>query len=130
MAKWKLATDIDGKDIRKIPVTVQDGSFRAAIAAGTDDVAVTAPGAALPVRLEGIVVRPGETTKLPPTTIAPVAGSSILHGKVVPARPGCEVKLLYEGKEWASVQTDNEGRYEFKEIPAGTYEAAPGGRTA
>jgi hypothetical protein len=47
---------------------------------------------------------------------------------VVPARPGCEVKLLYEGKEWASVQTDNEGRYEFKEIPAGTYEAAPGSR--
>jgi hypothetical protein len=112
----------EGKDIRTIPVTGQDGSFRAAVAAGTYDVAVRAPGAALPVRLGGIVVRPGETTKLQPITVTPVAGSSILHGKVVPARPGSEVRLLYEGRERASVQTDKEGRYEFKEIPAGAYE--------
>jgi hypothetical protein len=119
----------DGKDVKTIPVTGQDGLFRAAVAAGTYAVAVTAPGAALPVRLEGIVVRPGETTKLLPITVTRVAGSAILCGKVVPAQPGCEVKLLYEGKERASVQTDKEGRYEFKEIPAGTYEVraiAPG----
>jgi carboxypeptidase family protein len=119
----------DGKDIRTIPVTAQDGSFRAAVAAGTYDVAVTTPGAAFPVRLEGIVVRPGETTKLSPIMVTPVAGASTLLGKVFPARPGLEVKLLYEGQERASVQTDKEGRYEFKEIPAGAYEVraiAPG----
>jgi hypothetical protein len=112
----------DGKDVQIIPVTGQDGSFRAAVAAGTYAVAVTAPGAALPVKLEGIVVKSGETTKLLPVTVAPVVGSATLCGKVINAQLGCEVKLLQEGKERASVQTDKEGRYEFKEIPAGTYE--------
>jgi len=119
----------DGKDVLAIPVTTQDGSFRAAVAAGIYAVAITAPGAALPIRLEGIVVRAGEATKLSPITVTPIVGSAILCGKVVPPQPGCEVKLIYEGKERASVQTDKEGRYEFKEIPAGTYEVraiAPG----
>ena len=65
----------DGKDVQTIPVTGHDGSFRAAVAAGTYAVAATAPGAAFPVRLEGIVVRPGEATKLLPITVTPVAGS-------------------------------------------------------
>jgi hypothetical protein len=112
----------DGRVVQTIPVTGQDGSFRAAVAAGTYAVAVTAPGAALPVKVEGIVVRPAEVTKIQPITVTPVVGSAILCGKVVNAQPGCEVKLLQEGKERASVQTDKEGRYEFKEIPAGTYE--------
>ncbi len=112
----------DGKNVATVLVSIQDGSFKAGVAAGTYTIAVMAPGAVFPVRLEGIIVRSGETTKLQPITVASAGGAANLVGKVVPARPGCEVKLLYEGKERASVQTDKEGRYEFKEIPAGTYE--------
>jgi hypothetical protein len=112
----------DGKDVQTIPITSQDGTFRAAVAAGTYAVAITAPGAALPIRLEGIVVRSGETTKLQQITIMPIVGSATLCGKVVNAQPGCEVKLFYEGKERAAVQTDKESRYEFEKIPAGNYE--------
>jgi hypothetical protein len=93
-----------------------------AVAAGTYAVAVKTAGASLPIKLEGVVVESGKTTKLRPISIAPMVGAASLCGKVVNAAPGCEVKLLQEGQERASVQTDKEGRYEFKEIPAGNYE--------
>jgi hypothetical protein len=59
----------------------------------------------------------------------PPAGKSVLTGKVTPPRLDSEVKLIYEGKERAAAHTDSEGRYEFKELPDGTYEVratAPG----
>jgi len=60
---------------------------------------------------------------------APASGKAVLSGRIIPPRPDIEVKLLQEGKERAAVRTDREGRYEFRELPAGTYEVratAPG----
>jgi hypothetical protein len=58
----------------------------------------------------------------PPARATAPAGTASLTGRVIPPGPGVEVKLLSEGRERAAVRTDSEGRYEFKEIPDGTYE--------
>jgi hypothetical protein len=70
---------------------------------------------------DGSAVKSRETTTLSPVDRAQTAGKSVIYGKVSPPRPDTEVKLLYEGKERAAARTDNEGKYEFKELPAGTY---------
>ena len=44
-----------------------------------------------------------------------------MSGKIRPPRPDVELKLIYEGKERAAVHADHEGKYEFKEVPAGAY---------
>jgi hypothetical protein len=111
-----------GKEEQTVPSPAPDGTFRLALAPGTYTITVTAPGSSFPLTFDGIVVRPGETTTLPPIQLAPSVGTASLSGRVVPPQQGTEVKLLQEGKERAAVHTDSEGRYEFKEIPDGTYE--------
>ena len=118
-----------GKNIMTVNAAGQDGKFKLALAAGSYTVSVSAPNYAYPLQLNDVVVKPGETTILPPFELMPPAGKSVLTGKVIPLRPDSEVKLIYEGKERAAVHTDSEGKYEFKELPAGTYEVrakAPG----
>lgn len=118
----RVTANSGGRDVQTVP-PAQDGTFRLVLAAGTYTITVTAPGSSFPLRFEGIVVRAGETTTLPPVRLAAgAAGTASLSGRVIPPRQGSEVKLLYEGRERAAVRTDSEGRYEFKEIHAGTYE--------
>ena len=113
----------DGKDIVSVPASVQDGSFKLSVPAGVYAINVTVPGSSYPLTFHDIAVKPGETTKLPPITLTPPPmGKAVLSGRVKPPRPDTEVKLIYEGKERAAVHTDREGRYEFKELPAGTYQ--------
>jgi hypothetical protein len=84
----------------------------------------SAPGTLLPMRLAGGADGPGRNTVLPmlaQLSSAP-AGTASLSGRVIPPGPDSEVRLLYEGRERAAVRTDSEGRYEFKEVPAGNYE--------
>jgi hypothetical protein len=111
----------DGKNLLTVPAGGQDGKFKLTLAAGTYTIHIAASGSAYPLTLDNIVVKPGETTILSPIELMPSAGKASLFGRVIPPRPGSEVKLMYEGKERASVQTDREGKYEFKELPAGTY---------
>lgn len=111
----------DNKDIATIPAGGQDGKFKLTLAAGTYSIKVTAPDSPYPLILNNIIVKSGESTILPPLELAPSAGKATLSGKVTPPRPDSEVKLIYEGKERAAVHTDSEGRYEFKEVPIGTY---------
>lgn len=118
-----------GKNILTVNAAGQDGKFKLAVAAGSYTVSVSAPNSPYPLQLNDVVVNPGETTILPPIELMPPAGKSILTGKVIPPRLDSEVKLIYGGKERAAAHTDSEGRYEFKELPAGMYEVratAPG----
>ncbi len=119
----------EGNTIATVRAEGQDGKFRLTLAAGTYTITVSAPVSSFPIRLDNVVVKPGETTLLPPLRIVPGSGKAVLAGRIIPPRPDSEVRLIYEGKERAAVHTDQEGRYEFKELPAGTYEVrakAPG----
>jgi hypothetical protein len=112
----------DGKTILTIPANAQDGTFRLLVPEGVYTITVVYPNSTYPLAFHDIAVRPGQTTVLPPITLTPApVGKSVLSGRVKPPRPDTEVKLIYEGKERAAVHTDREGKYEFKELPAGTY---------
>jgi hypothetical protein len=105
------------------------GTFRLPLAAGTYTIIVSAPVSSFPIRLDGVVVKSGATTMLPPLLIMPGSGKAVLEGRVIPSRPDSDITLFSEGKERARLRTDREGRYEFRELPAGTYEvraSAPG----
>jgi len=128
-ASAQVTAILEGKTVSTARAGEKDGKYTLALAAGTYTIIVTVSTSSFPIRLEGIVVRTGETTTLQPLQIMPGSGKAVLTGRIVPPRPNSEVKLLYEGKERAAVHTDQEGKYEFKELPAGTYEVratAPG----
>jgi hypothetical protein len=118
-----------GNPVSTIDANIQDGKFRMALAAGVYDISIAAPSAPFPMSFPGIRVEPGKTTTLPAIDLTPAAGKANLSGKILPPSPGSEVKLIYEGKERAAMHTDSEGKYEFTELPAGTYvlrASAPG----
>ncbi len=96
--------------------------FRLGLASGTYTIVVTTPVSSFPIRLDGVVVKEGETTTLPQLLIMPGSGKAVLEGRVVPPRPDSEITLLSEGKERSAARTDSNGRYEFRGIPAGSYE--------
>lgn len=112
----------NGESISAVSAGVQDGSFKLSLPPGVYTVKVTVPDSSYPLNFNEIVVKSGDTTVLPSITLTPPsAGKSSLSGRVKPPRPDTEVKLMYEGKERAAVHTDQDGKYEFKELPAGTY---------
>ena len=128
-ASAQVAALQEGRTVATMNAEGRGGKFRMGLAAGTYTITVSAPVSSFPIRLDNIVVKPGETTALPPLRIMPGSGKAVLAGRIIPPRPDCEVRLIHEGKERAAVRTDREGRYEFRELPAGTYEvkaSAPG----
>lgn len=112
---------MDNKEILTVTADERDGKFGLALPAGVYTVNIKVPSSPYPLSLNGIAVKAGETTTLSPVDVAHISGNSVLSGKITPPRPDTEVKLLYEGKERAAVHIDKEGKYEFKELPAGTY---------
>jgi hypothetical protein len=119
----------EGKDIAMTHAGEQRGTFRLPLAAGTYTIMVSSPVSSFPIRLDGVVVKAGATTKLPPLLIMPGSSKAVLEGRVIPPRMDSDITLLSEGKKRARLRTDREGRYEFRELPAGTYEvraSAPG----
>jgi hypothetical protein len=112
----------DGKDMLTVLADKRDGTFKLGLPAGSYSITVTVPAVPYPLRFNDIMVKAGETTPLPPVELAPPpAGKASLSGRVTPPLPGAEIKLMYEGRERAAVHADREGKYEFKELPAGTY---------
>lgn len=119
----------EGKIIATTHAGERGGTFRLPLEAGTYTIMVSAPVSSFPIRLDGVIVKAGVTTVLPPLLIMPGSGRAVLEGRVIPPIPDGKVKLLSDGKERAVARTDREGRYEFKELPAGMYEvraSAPG----
>lgn len=105
------------------------GTFRLQLPAGTYTILVSSPVSSFPIRLDNITVSSGETTVLPTLLIMPGSGRAVLSGRVFPPQPDSEVALYAGGKERAAARTDRDGRYEFRELPAGEYEvraSAPG----
>lgn len=109
------------KEIVTVIAGEKDGKFRLSLPAGVYTINVTVPSSPYPLCLNSIEVKAGETTTLSPVVHTQTAGTAVLRGKVTPSCPDTEVKLLSEGKERAAVHADSEGKYEFKELPAGTY---------
>jgi len=119
----------DDSTITTIQAGGQGGQFRLPLAAGTYSIIVSAPVSSFPIRLDNVVVKPGKTTMLPSLLIMPGSGKAVLTGRISPPLPESEVTLIREGKARAAARTDREGRYEFRELPAGEYEVratAPG----
>jgi hypothetical protein len=119
----------EGKVIALTHAGEQGGTFRLSLAAGTYTIMVSAPVSSFPIHLDGVVVKAGATTMLPPLLIMPGSGKAVLLGRVIPPLRDGEVKLIHEGKERAASRVDHEGRYEFRDLPAGEYEVratAPG----
>jgi hypothetical protein len=111
----------DGKEMMTVLADKRNGTFKLGLPAGSYSINVTVPAAPYPLRFNDIVVKAGETTPLPPVELAPpTAGTASLSGRVTPPLPGTEIKLIHEGRERA-VHADREGKYEFRELPAGTY---------
>ena len=117
----RIAAVQDGKTILTVSAGAQDGKFSLTLPAGIYTINVAAFDSPYPLNLSNIVVKSGETTALPPIELTLPAGKASLSGKIIPLRLESEVKLIYEGKERAAVHTDTEGKFEFKELPAGTY---------
>jgi hypothetical protein len=111
----------DGKDILTISAGMQDGKFKLTLAAGVYTIKVAVADSPYPLQMNNITVKSGETTTLPSIELTTPSGTGGLSGKIIPRRPSVEVKLFYEGKERAAVHADLEGKYEFKELPAGAY---------
>lgn len=111
----------DGNVVNTVQTNTQDSRFKLVLAPGTYSINVTIPESPYPLSLNNIIVKPGETTMLAPIELAPTTGKASLSGKITPPRTNGEVKLIYEGKERAAMRIDHDGKYEFKELPAGTY---------
>lgn len=128
-ASAQLSAVREGRTVATVQAGGKDGKFRLLLAAGTYTIMVSAPVSSFPIRLENVVVKPGETIVLPSVLIVPGSGKAVLAGRVIPPRPDSKVKLIHEGKERAASRIDQEGRYEFRDLPAGEYEVratAPG----
>lgn len=107
----------------------QGGTFKLTLPAGTYTILVSSVVSSFPIRLDNIAVNPGETIVLPTLLIMPGSGRAVLSGRILPTQTDSEVALYAGGKERAAARTDREGRYEFRELPAGEYEvraSAPG----
>ena len=119
----------DGSTVTTARPEAPGGRFRLALPPGTYAIIVSSPVSSFPIRLDNIAVSSGETIVLPTLLIIAGAGKGVLSGRVFPPHPDSEVALYAGGTERAAARTDREGRYEFRELPAGEYEvraSAPG----
>ncbi len=109
------------KTVATLTANAQDGKFSMALAPGAYDIRVSVPGSPLPLSFPSVVIKSGQTTELPPIGLGQPSGKTVLSGRITPAGSGTKVSLYAEGRERASVATDNEGKYQFIELSAGSY---------
>ncbi len=117
----RIAALQNGKIISSVEAGM-DGKFSMTLAQGTYDISVSAPASPFPMVFHAVDVQQGKNTYLSHIDLplnSTVKGA--LSGRVSPALAGTTVALFVEGKEQASVNTDNEGEFIFRELLAGTY---------
>lgn len=111
----------DGKTISSVEPAEKTGNFSLNLRAGTYDITITAPAYPFPIVMHQISVEKGKTTAL--ETIALPSSSpgrgATLSGKITPTQ--ATISLLSGQTERASLKTDPDGLYVFREIPAGDY---------
>jgi hypothetical protein len=111
----------DNKEVLTVPAGVQDGKFKLTLAAGVYAIKVGVTGSPYPLHVYDILVKSGESTVIPAIDLTPASGTGGVSGRIKPVRHGAEVRLISEGIERAAVRADREGKYEFKEVAAGSY---------
>jgi hypothetical protein len=111
----------DKKEVLTVSAALQDGKFKMTLAAGMYTLTAGVPGSPYPLQIYDVPVKSGKSTMLPPIDLTPSSGTGGVSGKIKPVRRDAGVRLLYEGSERAAVRVDREGKYEFKEVPAGSY---------
>jgi hypothetical protein len=110
----------NGKTVASVQAA-SDGTFSVDVKAGVYTIMITSPASTLPVTISDIVIKAGETTLIPLVVVAAPTGNAMVTGRITPVCPGTKVKLLCEGKERAAAHIDADGKYEFRELPAGNY---------
>ena len=111
----------NGKIQTSVGANMQDGKFRMPLPSGAYDVSVSVQSSPYPMTFPAVLVEPGKTTTLPPISFAQPSGHAVLAGRVLPGGSTTRIALYAEGRERASLNPDGEGKYQFKELSAGTY---------
>ena len=118
----------DSKPVQAADINAVDGKYRISLPPGKYDISISSPAMPFPSTFSGVVVLSEAATTLPPVETGRPVSNSKLSGRVIPCG-GTTVALMSEGKERASVSPDQEGKYEFSNVPPGAYTlrvSAPG----
>lgn len=117
----RIAALQNGKIVSSVEAGM-DGRFTLKLAEGSYDISVSGPAFPFPMVFHAVDVQQGKNTYLSHIDLPLSSGAKgALLGRVSPARAGIRVALFMEGREHASVSTDNEGKYSFTELPGGPY---------
>lgn len=112
----------NGKVISETEAQAKDGRFIVQLPPGAYDISVSVPGAPYPLIFHDIAVQEGRVTELARIDIPLLAGPrGGLSGRIMPPRQGVTLSLSAGGKERAVAVTDDTGKYQFRELSAGTY---------
>lgn len=111
----------NGKSVAAADVNPADGAFSIGLAPGTYDISVSAPASPFPLVMQSVRVEPGRTTALSRIELAQPGGNAVLSGRITPGGSATTVALYSDGREHAAMHVDEEGRYRFTELSAGTY---------
>jgi hypothetical protein len=118
----RVAALQNGKIVSETEAGTQDGTFTLHLPPGAYDISVSVPGSPYPLMFQAVAVHEGTVTDLSRIDLPAQAGQKgALSGRIIFPNRGATLSLYSDGKERASAGTDDEGNYQFREVPAGSY---------